>query len=55
MDSMEPIVPLDAMELIANGIDHAAGIGLTPDGTLYVSGETHRHTAVLPTHDQIGG
>lgn len=39
MDSMEPIVPLSAMELIANGIDHAEGICLTPDGTLYVSGE----------------
>ena len=39
MDSMEPIVPLSAMESIANGIDHAEGICLTPDGTLYVSGE----------------
>ena len=36
---MEPIVPLDAMEQIAAGIDHAEGICQTPDGTLYVSGE----------------
>jgi gluconolactonase len=36
---MEPIVPLDAMELIAHGIDHAEGICQTPDGTLWVSGE----------------
>ena len=36
---MEPIVPLRAMEQIANGIDHAEGICLTPDGTLWVSGE----------------
>jgi gluconolactonase len=36
---MEPIVPLGAMELIANGIDHAEGICITPDGTMYVSGE----------------
>lgn len=36
---MEPIVPLGAMELIANGIDHAEGICMTPDGTLWVSGE----------------
>ena len=36
---MEPIVPLSAMEQIANGIDHAEGICLTPDGTLWVSGE----------------
>lgn len=36
---MEPIVPLSAMDQIANGIDHAEGICLTPDGTLWVSGE----------------
>lgn len=36
---MEPIVPLSAMDLIANGIDHAEGICLAPDGSLYVSGE----------------
>jgi gluconolactonase len=36
---MEPIVPLDAMEQIAEGIDHAEGICVAPDGTLFVSGE----------------
>jgi gluconolactonase len=36
---MEPIVPLDAMEQIAQGIDHAEGICVAPDGALYVSGE----------------
>jgi gluconolactonase len=36
---MEPLVPLQAMEPIANGIDHAEGICLAPDGSLYVSGE----------------
>jgi gluconolactonase len=32
-------VPLEAMEQIALGVDHAEGICLTPDGTLYLSGE----------------
>jgi gluconolactonase len=36
---MEPIVSLDAMEQIAQGIDHAEGICVTPDGAVHVSGE----------------
>lgn len=36
---MEAIVPLEEMEEIASGIDHAEGICRTRDGTLYVSGE----------------
>ncbi|MFN8519657.1 MAG: SMP-30/gluconolactonase/LRE family protein [Chloroflexota bacterium] len=36
---MSPMVPLDRMEQIAVGIDHAEGICVAPDGTLYVSGE----------------
>ena len=39
MTAMEPIVPLSAMEQIAAGIDHAEGICVAPDGTIYVSGE----------------
>jgi gluconolactonase len=34
-----PRVPVDALETIASGVDHAEGICVTPDGTLYVSGE----------------
>ncbi len=37
--SMAPIVPLEQLEQIAAGIDHAEGICLAPDGTIYVSGE----------------
>lgn len=36
---MEAVVPLEDMEEIASGIDHAEGICRTLDGTLYVSGE----------------
>jgi gluconolactonase len=36
---MEPIVALESMEQIAQGIDHAEGICMTPDGRLWVSGE----------------
>jgi sugar lactone lactonase YvrE len=36
---MPPLVPLEAMEVIAQGIDHAEGICMTLDGTVYVSGE----------------
>ena len=34
-----PLLGLDELEFIADGIDHAEGICLTPDGLLYVSGE----------------
>ena len=34
-----PLVGLDELEFIANGIDHAEGICVTLDGILYVSGE----------------
>jgi gluconolactonase len=36
---MQPIVSLERMEQVAHGVDHAEGICVTPDGTLYVSGE----------------
>jgi len=36
---MEPVVSLAEMEQIAQGIDHAEGICMTPDGTVWVSGE----------------
>ena len=36
---MQPRIGVDALETIASGVDHAEGICLTPDGTLYVSGE----------------
>jgi len=32
-------VALEAMEQVAQGVDHAEGICMTPDGTVYVSGE----------------
>jgi gluconolactonase len=34
-----PLVGIDELESIADGIDHAEGICVTADGTLYVSGE----------------
>lgn len=34
-----PLVTVDELEEFAKGIDHAEGICLAPDGTLYVSGE----------------
>ena len=34
---MDPIVPLEQLEQIAAGIDHAEGICIAPDGTCYVS------------------
>jgi gluconolactonase len=36
---MRPLVDLAAMDQIAQGIDHAEGICMTPDGRVYVSGE----------------
>ena len=36
---MEPVVSLAAMDQLAQGIDHAEGICMTPDGTIWVSGE----------------
>lgn len=38
-DATGPVVPIDALGSIAQGIDHAEGICRTPDDTLYVSGE----------------
>ncbi len=35
----DPIVPIEGLETLASGLDHAEGICLTPDGTLYASGE----------------
>lgn len=36
---MEPMIPLERLETFANGLDHAEGICLAPDGHLYVGGE----------------
>ena len=36
---MTPAVGLDALTMFGHGLDHAEGICMTPDGTLYVSGE----------------
>ncbi len=36
---MSPIVAIDEMEQVANGVDHAEGICVAPDGTVYLSGE----------------
>ncbi len=38
-NATEPVIPLHAMDQIAGGIDHAEGICMTPDGTIWVSGE----------------
>jgi len=46
--SMQPIVPLDQMEQIAQGVDHAEGICVTPDGTIHVSGEKGQIYRVEP-------
>jgi gluconolactonase len=37
--STGPRLALDELEQIASGIDHAEGICVTPDGTVYLSGE----------------
>lgn len=37
--AMQPRLGVDSLETIASGVDHAEGICVTPDGTLYVSGE----------------
>jgi len=34
-----PTLGLDALTMFAHGVDHAEGICMAPDGTLYVSGE----------------
>src|SRR5829696_3850677 len=34
-----PLVPLDELEVFCNGLDHAEGITITRDGTIYVGGE----------------
>src|SRR6478672_3467452 len=36
---MAPLVPIDQLEVFANGVDHSEGIAMTPDGTIYVGGE----------------
>jgi len=36
---MAPIVPIEALEQVAAGVDHAEGICLSPDGSIHVSGE----------------
>lgn len=38
-DGVQPRVPIADLRSIAEGVDHAEGICLTQDGTLYVSGE----------------
>jgi hypothetical protein len=39
MSGPAPLVSLHEMEQVAQGIDHAEGICMAPDGTVYVSGE----------------
>jgi gluconolactonase len=36
---MAPLVPIDQLQVFANGVDHSEGIAMTPDGTVYVGGE----------------
>ena len=36
---MQPIVDIESLETFAEGLDHAEGITLAPDGHLYVGGE----------------
>ena len=36
---MAPVVPLEALEMFADGLDHSEGIAYTTDGQLYVGGE----------------
>jgi gluconolactonase len=36
---MAPLVPIDQLEVFAQGLDHSEGIAMTPDGTIYVGGE----------------
>jgi gluconolactonase len=38
-DGVQPRVPITDLESIAEGVDHAEGICLTPNGALHVSGE----------------
>lgn len=38
-EGVSPRVPITELGSIGEGVDHAEGICLTPDGTLYVSGE----------------
>lgn len=38
-EGVQPRIPIAALESIGEGVDHAEGICLAPDGTLYVSGE----------------
>lgn len=45
---MAPLVSLEDMQLIAQGIDHAEGICMAPDGTIYVSGEKGQIYRVEP-------
>ena len=44
-----PLIGLDELELIAQGIDHAEGICVTPDGTVWVSGEKGQIYRLAPT------
>ena len=45
---MAPIVPIEALEQVASGVDHAEGICLSPDGTVHVSGEKGQIYRVEP-------
>ncbi len=43
-----PLVPLDELETFCDGLDHAEGITVTPDGTIYVGGEAGQIYRVEP-------
>jgi gluconolactonase len=36
---MAALIPIDQLEMFANGLDHSEGIAMTQDGTVYVGGE----------------
>lgn len=38
-DGVKPLVELGEMAMVGQGVDHAEGICMAPDGTIYVSGE----------------
>jgi gluconolactonase len=45
---MEPLIPTDQLETFANGLDHAEGITVTPDGVIYVGGEAGQLYRIRP-------
>jgi len=48
MSTAEPLIPIEDLEVFCNGLDHAEGITITPDGTIYVGGEAGQIYRVEP-------